>query len=131
MAPEPRNKTPKVSDRRTQRECSTNESTSLTRFSFILWCGVRAGNATTETFSDDDVSGVQIKQTIAGLDCTYTVAGKSASDVTAVSCCAKFDPAASGEKLWEDLKENGKLTDKCIDESFKSELGTMDVMSSV
>lgn len=40
-----------------------------------------------------------------------------------VSCCAKFDPAASGEKLWDDLKENGKLTDKSIDESFKSEYG--------
>lgn len=79
------------------------------------------GNATTETFSDDDVSGVQIKQTIAGLDCMYTVASKSVSDVNEVSCCARFDPAASGEKLWEDLKENGKLTDKCIDENFKSE----------
>lgn len=82
---------------------------------------VRAGNATTEPFSDDDISGVQIKQTIAGLDCTYTVASKSASDVTDVSYCVKFDPAASGEKLWDDLNVNGKLTDKCIDENLKSE----------
>lgn len=54
------------------------------------------------------------------MDCTYTVASKCTSDVNEVSCCVKFDPAASGEKLWDDLKENGKLTDKCIDDNFKS-----------
>lgn len=80
------------------------------------------GNATTETFTDDGISGVQINQTIAGLDCTYTLATKSGVDGVEVSSCEKFDPAASGEKLWNDLKTNGKLTEKCVDEHFKSKL---------
>lgn len=105
--------------------CCANARRCRNSFLFNFSCGhdLHAGNATTETFTDDDVAGVQIKQTIAGLECTYTVASKSADDVNEVSCCAKFDPAASGEKLWDDLKENGKLTDKCIDENFKSEFG--------
>lgn len=59
--------------------------------------------------------GVGIKQTINGLGCTYCVSAKVAPEVN-ISRCEAFDPTQNGEKLWNDLKENGTLTDKSRDE---------------
>lgn len=77
------------------------------------------GNATTYPFSEGAAKGASIKQTIFGMECTYSVACKVSPEIN-ISRCHKFDPASSGEKLWNDLKENGKLTDKSIDENLKS-----------
>lgn len=63
---------------------------------------------------------MSIKQTIGGMDCTYSIACKKKADDGVVTCCPKFDPLGNGEKLWKDLKENGKLTEKCVDENLKS-----------
>lgn len=62
---------------------------------------------------------VCLKQTIAGMNCTYAIACKG--DENNVSCCTQFDPLGDGEKLWKDLSENGKLTDVKADQSLKGE----------
>lgn len=80
-----------------------------------------SGNATTFPFSEGPAKGASIKQTIFGMECTYCVACKGSPEVN-ISRCHKFDPSGSGEKLWNDLKENGKLTEKCVDETLKSKL---------
>lgn len=77
------------------------------------------GNATTFPFSEGAAKGASVKQTIFGMECTYCVACKVSPEIN-ISRCHKFDPANSGEKLWNDLKENGKLTDKSVDENLKS-----------
>lgn len=81
---------------------------------------VCVGNPTTSTFDESDIKGASIKQTITGMNCTYSIACKSVDGAKEVSCCDKFDPAANGEKIWSDLKENGKLTEKSVDEHLKS-----------
>lgn len=53
------------------------------------------------------------------MECTYNLACKTAPEVT-LSRCHRFDPAGTGEKIWNDLKEHGKLTEKSIDEHLKS-----------
>lgn len=55
------------------------------------------------------------------MECTYNVACKVAAEENEITCCTKFDPTANGEKIWEDLKENGKLTAKSYDENLKCE----------
>lgn len=79
------------------------------------------GNATTELFEEENAKGATIKQTIAGMDCTYNIACKVATDENEITCCTKFDPTANGEKIWDDLKENGKLSQKSNDENLKCE----------
>lgn len=87
----------------------------------MLYFRLKKGNATTEAFQEENAKGVSIQQTIAGISCVYSVACKTATDENEITCCTKFDPSSSGEKLWEDLKENGKLTEKSIEENIKSE----------
>lgn len=77
------------------------------------------GNPTTSLFTEGLAKGATIRQTITAMDCTYNIACKNVADVN-VSRCQQFDPAGSGEKLWNDLKENGKLTEKSTDENLKS-----------
>ena len=53
------------------------------------------------------------------MECTYCVASKVSSEIN-ISRSHKFDPAGNGERIWNDLWEHGKLTDKGIDEVLKS-----------
>lgn len=59
-----------------------------------------------------------IKQTIHGMECTYNIACKNSADVT-VTRCHKFDPLGTGERIWNDLKDNGQLTEHAADEHLK------------
>lgn len=59
-----------------------------------------------------------IKQTISGMDCTYNIACKNSPEV-GVSRCLKFDPCGSGERVWNDLKANGQLTEHSVEELVK------------
>lgn len=77
------------------------------------------GNAESQLFSQGSAKGANINQTIAGMRCNYSIASKISSEIN-LSRCIKFDPASNGDKLWQDLKENGKLTEKSIDENCKS-----------
>lgn len=71
----------------------------------------------TSTLDSESIKSVCIKQTIAGMDCTYAVACQGDNDN--LSCCTQFDPCGNGEKLWKDLAENGKLTEASKDEKLK------------
>lgn len=53
------------------------------------------------------------------MPCTYSIACKVSSEIN-ISRSHKFDPASNGEKIWNDLKEHGKLTEKGIEENLKS-----------
>lgn len=77
------------------------------------------GSPTSETFSENQTKGVSIKQTIAGIPCTYNLGCHVLPEIN-ITRCHKFDPAGSGEKLWNELWDAGKLTDKSIDENLKS-----------
>jgi non-lysosomal glucosylceramidase len=103
--------------------CDKERKVSIT-FTFKNGTGNRKqdgeGNATTSTFEQGNVQGVQIDQTIAKMKCTYCLACKESDDGVKISSCYKFDPMGNGEKLWQDLKENGKLSDKSVDENLKS-----------
>ncbi|GAB0086442.1 Non-lysosomal glucosylceramidase [Sergentomyia squamirostris] len=104
-----------------ENTCDRERKVSIT-FTFKNGTGTKKqdaeGNPKTFPFGEGIAKGVSIKQTINGMECTYNVACKAVPEVT-VSRCHKFDPNGSGEKLWNDLKENGKLTDKAIDEHLK------------
>lgn len=60
------------------------------------------------------------------MECTYNLACKN-TDGGTVSRCHKFDPSGTGERIWNDLKENGALTDHSVDEHVK----TKDVAAAV
>lgn len=77
------------------------------------------GNPTTSTLDSESIKSVCIKQTIVGMECTYAVACKGADNL---SDCTQFDPNASGDKLWKDLSDNGKLTEASLDEKLKGNL---------
>lgn len=79
------------------------------------------GNAESYPFTQDSAKGVGIKQKIAGMPCTYCLGCKQTSDIN-ITRCNKFDPSGNGEKIWNDLKENGKLTEKSTDENLKCNL---------
>lgn len=81
--------------------------------SFIL----QIGNPETSAFDSDAIKSVSIKQTICGMKCTYALAAKG--DADNLSACTRFDPSGNGEKLWNDLKKNGKLTESSVDENLK------------
>lgn len=53
------------------------------------------------------------------MECTYNLACKANPDV-AISRCHKFDPCSTGERIWNDLKEHGHLTEASVDEHLKS-----------
>lgn len=76
------------------------------------------GNPSTSLFCEGLAEGASIKQTITGMDCTYNVACKSVGGIS-VTRCKQFDPAGNGEKLWNELKQNGKLTE-ILDANLKS-----------
>uniref|UniRef100_A0A1L8E229 Non-lysosomal glucosylceramidase n=1 Tax=Nyssomyia neivai TaxID=330878 RepID=A0A1L8E229_9DIPT len=102
--------------------CDKDRKVSIT-FSFKNGTGTKKqdaeGNPTTFPFGEGSAKGVAIKQKIAGMECTYNLACKVAAGVT-ITRCHKFDPNGSGEKLWNDLKETGKLSDKSVDENLKA-----------
>lgn len=77
------------------------------------------GNPTTSTLDSESIKSVCIKQTIVGMECTYAVACKGADNL---SDCTQFDPNGSGDKLWKDLSDNGKLTEASLDEKLKGNL---------
>lgn len=82
---------------------------------FFHWIG----NPVTSMVSSDSIKSVCIKQTIVGMDCTYAVACKGNDDN--LSYCTQFDPNGNGQKLWNDLASNGKLTESIFDEKLKGE----------
>lgn len=65
----------------------------------------------------DSIKSICMKQTIVGMNCTYSIACKG--DKNSLSYCTQFDPSGNGEKLWNDLLENGKLTELVADEHLK------------
>lgn len=78
------------------------------------------GVATTSPFTEGVAKGAAIKQQIAGMECTYCVACRVSPEIQ-ITRSHRFDPAGNGERLWTDLKENGKLTERGVDETLKSE----------
>ncbi|XP_055634667.1 non-lysosomal glucosylceramidase [Toxorhynchites rutilus septentrionalis] len=76
------------------------------------------GNCETASFDHGAAKGVSIKQSIVDMQCTYCISCKSSSEIN-LTRCEKFDPTTNGEKLWNDLKENGNLTEKSFDENIK------------
>lgn len=102
--------------------CDSERKVSIT-FTFKNGTGSKKqdaeGNPETSLFSQNHAKGVNIAQTINGMPCTYSLACKVSSEIN-ITRCGKFDPMANGDKLWQDLKINGQLTEKCVDESFKS-----------
>lgn len=102
--------------------CGADRKVSIT-FSFKNGTGNKKmdaeGNATSVPFSEGVAKGVAIKQTIAGMECTYCVACRVSPEIN-ISRSDKFDPSGSGERFWTDLKETGKLTEKGIDATLKS-----------
>lgn len=104
--------------------CDKNRKVSIT-FTFKNGTGTKKsdaeGNAETSNFKHNDARGVKIDQSITGMKCTYCLACKESDEYGVhISTCNKFDPNSNGDKIWQDLKENGKLTDKSIDENLKS-----------
>lgn len=79
-----------------------------------------SGNAQTMTFELNDTKGASISQNIAGIPCTYSVGAHKSGELIDISTTIKFDPASNGQKLWEDLKEHGKLTEKSEEKSLKT-----------
>lgn len=79
------------------------------------------GNSETAEFSHGSAKGVSIKQSIADMQCTYCISCKTSSEIN-LTRCKKFDPTGNGEKLWNDLKENGQLTEVSVEENLKSKL---------
>ncbi|XP_050400246.1 non-lysosomal glucosylceramidase isoform X1 [Patella vulgata] len=63
---------------------------------------------TSEVFNVGEVTGVSIKQTFRSMDCTYGISA-SAKDGVDISTAVNFDPHGTGEDLWCDLHEDGKL----------------------
>lgn len=74
----------------------------------------------TSTLDSESIKSSCIKQTIAGIECTYAIACKgNDTNNTNLSCCTQFDPCGNGEKLWKDLMEHGQLTDASGDDKLK------------
>lgn len=91
------------------------------------------GNPQMEAFcisNNNTVKGVTIKQTIADMQCNYSLGTRQSSGTGGagdgdekISFC-QFDPCSDGDKLWRDLKTNGSLTEPTKDEHIKAkELG--------
>jgi uncharacterized protein (DUF608 family) len=93
--------------------CGEERQVSIT---FIMKNGTGSkkdsdGNPQTDCFEQENFEGAKIIQTIAGLPCTYFVAVAKSEDKTS-SKLSKIDPSGNGSLLWNDLLENGMLTEK-------------------
>ncbi|XP_058446852.1 non-lysosomal glucosylceramidase [Malaya genurostris] len=101
--------------------CGKDRQVTIT-FTFKNGTGNRKqdaeGNSETAAFVHGSAKGISIKQSIADMQCTYCISCKTSSEIN-LTRCEKFDPAGNGEKLWNDLKENGYLTDKSTDDTIK------------
>nr|XP_040239251.2 non-lysosomal glucosylceramidase isoform X2 [Anopheles coluzzii] len=102
--------------------CDKDRQVTLT-FTFKNGTGTKKqdaeGGSETSAFTQGNARGVSIRQTIAEMPCTYCVSCRSSSEIN-LTRCERFDPSGNGEKLWNDLKENGHLTEKSNDETLKS-----------
>ncbi|CAD7086391.1 unnamed protein product [Hermetia illucens] len=102
--------------------CEAERKVSIT-FTFKNGTGTKKqdyeGAPTTDMFAEGQAKGVSIKQTITGLECTYCLACRLLPEIN-ITRCVKFDPAGNGEKIWSDLKETGRLSDKCVDDNPKT-----------
>lgn len=77
-----------------------------------------AGAPKSSVFTNEDLEGVSITQTIAGMPCNYSI-GVYKTDKNSVSKVAKIDPNGNGAAIWNDLTENGILTEKSEDKNVK------------
>ncbi|XP_074651855.1 non-lysosomal glucosylceramidase-like [Tubulanus polymorphus] len=70
----------------------------------------KCGGVWNEPFTADDgtLTGVMIHQSFHEMKCTYAISA-AARDGKDVSYLVAFDPNGSGEELWTDLMEDGKL----------------------
>uniref|UniRef100_A0A336LV92 CSON005728 protein n=1 Tax=Culicoides sonorensis TaxID=179676 RepID=A0A336LV92_CULSO len=102
--------------------CDKERKVSIT-FTFKNGTGTKKqdsdGNPESNQFNHESASGVSIKQTIAGMGCSYCLSCKKTSDVN-ITKCNQFDPNGSGEKLWNELKTHGQFTEKVLDSTLKS-----------
>lgn len=76
------------------------------------------GMPLTSTFLEDCAKGVTIHQKIADMSCSYNLACRIRSEIS-ISRCPQFDPNGNGEKLWNQLYENGQLQETNADECLK------------
>lgn len=85
-----------------------------------------------EELAAEAISGVTIHQTIQNMACTYGIAARHQADVS-VSHCVYFDPKGSGEKIWNDLSEDGELTksDASVDMKCKATLKNQETAAAV
>lgn len=113
MARAPKNKTQKVSFVQiNQKPIGSIKTASQKHFLRTQ------GNPESIPFRHETSSGVIIKQTIAGMGCTYCLSSKQTSEVN-ITKCSQFDPCGNGEKLWNELKTNGEFTEKVVDNTLK------------
>ncbi|KAL7015975.1 hypothetical protein ACKWTF_016752 [Chironomus riparius] len=79
-----------------------------------------AGCPKAETFDTDEAKGATIVQNIVDMPCNYHVGVFKASDEDMkVTSAVKIDPNGNGSGLWNDLNENGIITNKSDDKSVK------------
>lgn len=78
-----------------------------------------AGGARTVTFDSEDVRGATIIQTVAEMQCNYSIGIHKSGDDVKVATAGKIDPNGNGSKFWNDLNENGVPTEKSDDKSLK------------
>ncbi|XP_012264048.2 non-lysosomal glucosylceramidase [Athalia rosae] len=75
----------------------------------------KEGEKWTEHFDSEEtgVSGVMIHQKLYEMPCTYGISGRS-KDGVKVTRTLSFDPAGKGDQIWEDLETDGRLDEKAI-----------------
>ncbi|KAI1692101.1 hypothetical protein DdX_21439 [Ditylenchus destructor] len=66
------------------------------------------GNCSAQEFHNEKVRGVTLDHSISQMQCTYAVGAVESESNTATVCHA-FDPASSGESIWNALVESGEL----------------------
>ncbi|XP_046752311.1 non-lysosomal glucosylceramidase [Diprion similis] len=81
----------------------------------------KEGDKWNEHFDGDEgVSGVMIHQEIRGMPCTYAISSRSTDEVK-VTRTLSFDPTGDGMEVWEDLETDGKLDERSIRTSPKTD----------
>ncbi|XP_049549134.1 non-lysosomal glucosylceramidase isoform X1 [Anopheles darlingi] len=102
--------------------CDRDRQVTIT-FTFKNGTGTKKqdaeGGSETGAFTQGSARGVSIRQTIADMACTYCLSCRSSSEIN-LTRCERFDPSGTGEKLWNDLKEHGHLTEQSVDETVKT-----------
>uniref|UniRef100_A0AC35UAW7 Non-lysosomal glucosylceramidase n=1 Tax=Rhabditophanes sp. KR3021 TaxID=114890 RepID=A0AC35UAW7_9BILA len=83
----------------------------------------RESVCSSEIITKDKISGVLLKNMIHEMECTYGLATEIKSDKQTVSICKSFNPSGDGSTLWDQLKENGELSEDIEDVTDKLELG--------